>query len=138
MNTFRALIRIQLFIIMLFALNKLWVRPWVLDLNAPSWARVLVLSFPNFCEAIVGVVFLTFVGLTLRERYLQGMRSMTVYGWATACAAAYVLTQEYRWHNLGGNNVFDPCDVIFSLVGLVTALGLLLWLRPEIRTAAPD
>ena len=30
-----------------------------------------------------------------------------------------MLTQEFKLHNLGGNNVYDPYDVVASIVGLV-------------------
>jgi len=38
---------------------------------------------------------------------------------AVSIAAIYVISQELKFHNLGGNNVYDLYDVIASLIGLV-------------------
>ena len=55
-----------------------------------------------------------------REKYIPFV-SVLISG-------TYVLLQEYKVHNLGGNNVFDMYDVIFSIVGLIVILSLLIYL----------
>jgi len=37
---------------------------------------------------------------------------------AVVLAAIYILSQELKFHNLGGNNVYDPYDLMASIVGL--------------------
>ncbi len=121
-------------VIAVFAFNKLYLRPKVLAADAPYWVDVLVLSFPNFCEAVIGTLFLCIALLSGNDRWLAGqLPPRALYVLATLFAALYVLTQEYRWHNLGGNNIFDPFDVVFSLLGLMFALVLLFWLQPKVR-----
>lgn len=34
----------------------------------------------------------------------------------------------------GGNNVNDPYDALFSIIGLIVAYGLLAWNEPQIVT----
>ena len=34
-------------------------------------------------------------------------------------ATIYVISQELKFHNLGGNNVYDPYDLIASITGLI-------------------
>ena len=36
-----------------------------------------------------------------------------------------MLTQELKFHNLGGNNVYDPWDLLFSVAGLAS-MGIVL------------
>ena len=44
---------------------------------------------------------------------------------AVGLASIYSVTQEFKYHNLGGNNVYDPYDVIASLIGLGMTYGLI-------------
>ena len=50
---------------------------------------------------------------------IGNLSERSVYLIATFLAGVYVLSQEVKWHNLGGNNVYDPYDVVASLIGLV-------------------
>ncbi len=52
---------------------------------------------------------------------------------ATLLSAIYVITQEYKIHNIGGNNVDDINDIWFSLGGLLAGLSLILTLKPKTR-----
>ena len=38
---------------------------------------------------------------------------------AVVIATIYVISQELKFHNLGGNNVYDPYDLIASITGLM-------------------
>ena len=40
--------------------------------------------------------------------------------------ATYVLSQELKLHNVGGNNVYDPNDVAASILGLVVVNLMLI------------
>ncbi|MCG8332439.1 MAG: hypothetical protein MI974_32435 [Chitinophagales bacterium] len=114
--------------ILFFVSNKLWIRPWILARDVPDFIKVFVLSVPNFIEAIVGTIVVT--GLLFRaqqyfNKQLGKYKATHVYLTAVSIAACYVLTQEYKIHNLGGNNVFDIYDVIASILGLVVTFGVI-------------
>ncbi len=44
---------------------------------------------------------------------------------AVGLASIYTVTQEFKFHNIGENNVYDPYDVIASLIGLVMTYRLI-------------
>ena len=48
-----------------------------------------------------------------------------IYLIAVSIALIYSVSQEFKFHNLGGNNVYDPFDVIASLIGLGITYGLI-------------
>jgi len=114
--------------ISLFVFNKFLVRPWVLGAGLPAFFDVLVNSLPNLSEAIVGTLLLTGIGLRLRARSsgrLGDLPDSVVYRLAILVSGVYVLSQELKLHNLGGNNIYDPWDLLFSVIGLA-AMGLVL------------
>ncbi|HAS39807.1 MAG TPA: hypothetical protein DCS93_04980 [Microscillaceae bacterium] len=120
------LARVQVIVLGLFVLMKV-TRPSILNHDTPEFLRVFWLSFPNFCEAIVGTLTLTMLGLLLNMRVLsttQKIKVDIIYLLATFLAGVYVISQEFKIHNLGGNNVFDPYDVLFSIIGLLVAYGI--------------
>ena len=110
------------------SLNKLWLRPLVLEANAPWWLDTFVLSVPNTLEALIGTTWLAVAAMTARRRGVRGisrMREVTIYSVVTVLAAVYVITQELKIHDLGGRNLYDPMDVVGSVIGLAAAYGLL-------------
>lgn len=114
--------------IVVFVLNKFVVRPWVLEAGLPAFFDVLVNSLPNLSEAIVGTLLLTGIGFELRARSsgrLGDLSDTVVYLLAILVSGVYVLTQELKFHNLGGNNVYDPWDLLFSVAGLAS-MGIVL------------
>ena len=114
--------------IVVFVLNKFVVRPWVLKAGLPALFDVLVNSLPNLSEAIIGTLLLTGIGLQLRARSsgrLGDLPDTIVYLLAILVSGVYVLSQELKFHNLGGNNIYDPWDLLFSIVGLA-AMGIVL------------
>lgn len=136
MNDLLRLARIQIATIVLFVINKMLVRPYVLERDFSEPFRVFVFSFPNLCEAIVGTLTLTYIGLFINYRRIQPSRRIRdsyLYLLATLIAAVYVVLQELKIHNLGGENVYDPFDVVFSLIGLVIAHGILILIKPTVR-----
>ena len=106
---------------LLFLLNKFYLRPWVLENELPELFQIFVLSLPNFCEAILGTLLLTGILMQLRL-YLpkpNKMKNSLIYLAAVAISSVYVISQELEFHNLGGNNVYDPYDIMASIIGLL-------------------
>jgi len=127
----RKLARIELFVIVVFVFFKA-IRRSVLATEAPEFFKLFLLSFPNFCEAIVGILTLTMLGLYLGRGKV--INNNLLYIAATVLAAVYVITQEFKIHNLGGRNIYDPNDVIFSIVGLVVGYILIYRIKPTIKS----
>ena len=129
------MLRVQLFLVICFILNKFWIRPFVLENDFSEVIRIFVLSFPNFCEGVMGSLVLAYIGLNLRHRMPTIVGRITekqIYLLAVVLAAIYVILQEFKIHNLGGRNTYDPYDVLFSIIGLIIAYILLLRIKPTI------
>lgn len=132
MNAFRFkpyLIRLYLAAFILFLINKAALRPFVLEHEFSPILTIIVLSIPNTFEAIIGLSNVAGL-LMIAKRYFSPrfdrVPDRVLYLLATALAGTYVLTQEFNLHALGGRNVYDPYDVIASLIGLV-GMFLLFW-----------
>lgn len=123
----RYLHRIMLLFFLLFVCNKFLLRPWILDSDSPSIFKITVLSLPNFIEAVMGTILLTGILTFLQYRiYLfTSLKTNTLYGIAVSLAGIYVVLQEFKIHNLGGRNIYDPYDVLASLLGLITIFFIL-------------
>lgn len=124
MEEIRKNTRVILLVVVLFIANKLYLRPLVLASDTVAWLEVLVLSVPNFFEAICGSLMLMNLGL-MAKRYDARIQKSWLLLSVMTVATVYVVTQELKWHNLGGRNVYDPFDLLFSGIGLVAAA---LWL----------
>lgn len=105
------------------------LRPYVLQHDFPESVQIVVLSIPNTIEAIFGMSIIGGILSVVHARF------KTHFGWlpdavlylvTTVLAGTYVLTQEFRLHNLGGNNIYDPYDVAASILGLIVMLVLFL------------
>ena len=111
-----------LFVLVLFALNKLLIRPWVIYENLGFPYLAIVNSFPNFAEAVVGTIAIVNLMLYL-TRNLNALTfqvsNRLVCLVASLLSGLYVISQELKFHNIGGNNVYDPNDVAASVVGFV-------------------
>ncbi|MEX2477557.1 MAG: hypothetical protein WD357_03910 [Gracilimonas sp.] len=108
--------------VLLFILNKLYLRPWILENEWSGSVLILTHSIPNLLEAIIGTLLLTGILLQLHQSFIKETRPVKdiyIHVCAVFLAAIYVLSQELRFHNLGGNNVYDPYDVIASVTGLI-------------------
>lgn len=137
MEDVRKLVRIQILVVVLFIVGKSWLRPRVLEADAPAFLDVFVLSLPNFCEAVAGTLLVAAIALVVNRRWLADrFGNMIIYVGATAASAVYVVLQELEIHDLGGRNVYDPWDVAYSVAGLAVAFGILLWLRPTVPSGA--
>ena len=122
--------RIQIGVIILFVFFKM-IRPTVMTNDGYELFKLFLLSFPNLCEGIIGVLTLTGIGIYLNT-YLN-IPKYFIYILAVVLATIYVTTQELKIHNLGGNNVYDPNDLIFSAVGLFIGTMIIFLLQPTIR-----
>lgn len=117
---------LALFIV--FILNKTTIRPWVLEHDFPEWVNIFVLSLPNFVEAVLGSITLTAILLFLSKRMASSGRLIpdkVVLIISFILAGTYVITQELKIHNLGGRNVYDPYDLVASIIGLVVIFGMI-------------
>jgi len=112
---------------LLFVLNKLYLRNEVLNSDSELLLRIIVLSLPNAVEAIMGMFIV--VGLLLIARgyfdsTLKLLSDTVVYMLGLFITAIYVFSQEINLHSIGGNNTFDPFDLIASAVGLFISLSV--------------
>lgn len=107
---------------MIFALNKLYLRSWILENELPNPFIITTLSAPNLIEAIVGTLLMTGILLQIRQSFGHKFGLIEVkyvHILAVLITATYVISQELEFHNLGGNNVYDPFDLVASVIGLV-------------------
>ncbi len=108
--------------ILVFILNKLYLRPWILKHDVPDIFLIVTYSIPNLIEAIIGTLILTGILLQTRQYFNQkfgSLKDIHIHVLAVSIASIYVISQEVKFHNLGGNNVYDPYDLIASIVGLI-------------------
>lgn len=103
----------------LFILNKFSLRPWILKNDVPEIFRIITLSFPNLIETIMGTVVVTGIVFQIKTYFKSKIRDISVYIISVTIAAIYVISQELKYHNLGGNNVYDTNDLIASILGLI-------------------
>lgn len=127
------LARVELIIIPIFIFFK-FIRPSVLKSESPEFFKITLLSLPNFFEAIIGTLTLTGIGLIVNDKLNKKykIRPRMIYILAVILAGIYVSTQELKIHNLGGNNVFDLNDLIFSFIGLTIGYWIVIWIKPNI------
>ncbi|MEC3907821.1 hypothetical protein VOI54_12395 [Tamlana sp. 2201CG12-4] len=115
-------------VFLVFVLNKLYLRSWILK-NKPTPAlEVITYSIPNLIEAIMGTIALTGIILRLKDRFQIKINDAWAYVISTCISSIYVISQELKFHNIGGNNTYDFNDLMASIIGLIVTLGLLLFL----------
>jgi hypothetical protein len=134
MTDIRANNRILLAFVAAFILNKVVLRPYVISNDITGLIETFAFSFPNLCEAVVGTLMLTNIALVLNSHFLansQRFKERTIYFTVTTFSAVYVILQEFKVHNIGGRNVYDSNDVVFSVVGLGLVIGYLLIKKPK-------
>ena len=114
--------------ILVFILNKFFLRPWVLKNELSEFFQIIVFSIPNLIEAIIGTLILTGILLQLRQYFIgktSHVKDTYIYLIAIFFSSFYVISQELKFHNLGGNNVYDPYDLIASIIGLTMTFGII-------------
>jgi hypothetical protein len=126
------LVWLELIIIIIFIFFKL-IRPTVLNSKSSEFFKLILLSLPNFFEAVIGTLTLTGIGLIINDKLSRKyqIRSRLIYILAAVLAGIYVSTQELKIHNLGGNNVFDVNDLLFSFIGLIIGYLIVLLINPN-------
>jgi hypothetical protein len=115
-------------LILIFILNKLYFRPWLNKIETPDILIVITYSIPNFIEAMVGTLIITGILFQLREYFnsrFGSLKDTLIHILALSFASAYVISQELKFHNFGGNNVYDPYDIVGSVIGLVATFILI-------------
>lgn len=111
------------------------IRPRAVAGDAPQFVKIFLFSFPNFYQAITGVFVLTGVGFWINARLPADRRVQPRLLYATAVIATgiFVFAQELNILRLRAHQTYDPYDLLFSLIGLATSLGIILYLRPHNR-----
>ncbi|MDT0554468.1 hypothetical protein [Patiriisocius hiemis] len=134
MKDIMKLARVELIIIPIFILLK-YIRPSILESESPEFFKLILLSIPNFFEAIIGTLTLTGIGLIINDKLKvkHQLKSKFIYIIALVLTGIYVSTQELKIHNLGGNNVFDKNDLIFSFIGLIIGYWIIMRIKPIIN-----
>lgn len=74
-------------------------------------------SIPNFIEAVMGTFIVTGMLTYYGSHWFKSATILDLTG--VLLAGAYVISQELKIHNLGGNNVYDPYDLMASILGLL-------------------
>jgi len=114
--------------ILIFALNKLYIRSWTLENNLPDFLLIVTYSIPNLIEAIIVTLISTGILLQVRQHFnkkLGTIKTAHINLIASSSAAVYVISQELKFHNLGGNNIYDPYDLLASFIGLIGTFGII-------------
>ena len=65
---------------------------------------------------------LTAILIAIRLSFLDTakiLKDSNIHILAVVLASIYVISQELKFHNLGGNNIYDPNDLIASIIGLI-------------------
>lgn len=120
---------IQVLVVVIFLLFR-WIRTVVHPTEPLTLFELFLLSFPNFCESVVGVLLLTCLGLWVNQ-YLQ-WNTKLVYGLAALFAGIIVLLHEIQPSFLGGANIYDPNDILFSVVGTLVGTLIVVRLQPNL------
>ncbi len=128
MKSITQLVKIQITTILLFAIFKFFRANFLASEN--NFIQVLGLSLPNFFEGFLGVTVLTGIGLFFNQH--RKIKTNYIYILALFFTAIYVFTQELKIHNLGGNNVYDRNDMLFSFIGLTIGGLLIFIIKPKI------
>jgi uncharacterized membrane protein len=114
--------------ILLFLMSKVYLRPWILENEVLGLPLIVTNSLPNFLEAIIGTLILTGILLQIYHSFIREKRKIKVvylHILAVLIASIYVIAQELKFHNLGGNNIYDPYDLLASFVGLIGTFGVI-------------
>ncbi|MEQ9090178.1 MAG: hypothetical protein RIE52_03765 [Balneola sp.] len=112
----------------LFFTLKIWFRPWIREQEGFEYLKLIANSFPNYVEAYLGtftiVAFLTIAKLK-NISWIKDLSNITIYTLSTIFTGLFVITQEMKIHNLGGENIYDFNDVIASIIGLIIVFTML-------------
>ena len=113
--------------IFVFIINKLYIRPYIFENDVNDFFQIMSYSVPNLIEAIIGTLLLTGILMQIRQHFSKKFGSIKVIYinvLAVSLASIYVISQELNFHSLGGNNVYDPYDIIASVIGLLVTFSI--------------
>ena len=105
-----------------FLFHRHLFRPWILESYEEGVLDIIANSYPNFLEGIIGSITLGSLGLWFKNgagTWSPEHETATFFNWVTIVAALYVVTQELNWFTVTRVNVYDPYDVIASVIGLI-------------------
>ncbi|MEX2602132.1 MAG: hypothetical protein WD355_10815 [Balneolaceae bacterium] len=114
--------------ILVFILNKLLIRPWLSGNDVSDSFLIVSYSIPNLIEATIGTLLITGILLQIRQYFnsrFGSVKDTYIHILSVCIASIYVISQELKFHNLGGNNVYDPYDIGASLIGLLATFGII-------------
>ena len=83
--------------ILIFLLNKLYLRPWILENDVPDIFLIVTNSIPNLIEAVTGTLILTGILFQTRRYFNQkfgNLKDIHIYVLAVSLASIYVISQE--------------------------------------------
>ena len=131
MDDILKLARVQLIVIPIFIFFK-FIRSPVLNSSSPAIFKLILLSLPNFFEAIIGVLTVTGLGLLLNDRLSRKyqLKPSSIYKVAVFIAGTYVVLQELNIIKLRTNGTTDQNDIIFSIIGLIVGYLIILRKKP--------
>lgn len=126
------LARIQILFTVVFIFFK-FIRPPVLKSTSPEIFKIILLSLPNFFEAIVGILTLTAIGLVingqLNKKYT--IKTKYIYVLTVVVTGVYVIFQELNIISIRTNTTMDPNDIFFSIVGLIVGYLIIQYIKPQ-------
>ncbi len=127
----KPVLAIYILVFLSFPIAKGILRPWSFSLMPDSFLTLVLFSYPNFVEAIMGSCTLATILFVFREWFRERFRKNLMgdtflYLTCIFLAAIFVITQEMKIHDLGGENIYDINDVYASCIGLIVILSLFL------------
>jgi len=111
-----------------FLINRHVARPWVLENMDGGISTIMVNSLPNLVEAIIGTIDVAIVlcMIVRSNAWLKPrVTNSKIYVAATTIAGILVIASEMNWIRFRGPNVYDPMDIVASVLGLFTILILI-------------
>lgn len=130
-------LRIMFAFFLAFIANKFLIRPVIIEHEIGEPWNTIVLSFPNFCEAIIGFLLLSNISIFIirrsNEHFLFKPNYNFIYLGIIIFASSFVILEELKIHNLGGSNVYDKNDLIFSIAGIIISSIYLFIKNPKIH-----
>tara|TARA_R110000868_G_scaffold304437_7_gene565042 strand:+ start:12473 stop:12973 length:501 start_codon:yes stop_codon:yes gene_type:complete len=119
-----------LVVFLTFPIIKGILRPWAISTIPDSFFTTALFSYPNFAEAVLGLSSVSTILFVFRnwcrERFDRNLfQDEFLYLISGFLSAVFVITQELKIHDLGGENIYDINDIYASCIGLIFTLSLL-------------
>ena len=108
-----------------FLLHRYFFRPWVLESYETGFLVIVVNSFPNFLEGIIGSISLSGLVLWFKTSPPES-ETPAFFNWIAIIVVVYVITQELNWYTITRENIADPYDVVASILGVILINRILI------------